>query len=164
MSTSLLYHEFGVRGYRYQGTEYVRGGMVMRIERQMNACRCVACGSENVWRQGWVIRRFRTVPIGRRRVVLEAKIPRLACQACGLIRQAAVGFAHPRRTYTKSFERYVLELSHWMTIKDVATHLGVSWDVVKDIQKRYLHRRFARPKLKHLKQIAIDEISTGKGH
>jgi transposase len=51
-----------------------------------------------------------------------------------------------------------------MTIKDVASHLGVGWDVVKDIQKRYLHRRFARPKLKHLRQIAIDEISTGKGH
>jgi transposase len=50
-----------------------------------------------------------------------------------------------------------------MTIKDAATHLGISWDVIKDIQKRYLHKRFARPKLKHLREIAIDEISTGKG-
>ena len=164
MSTSLLYHEFGVRGYRYLKTEYIRGGMVMTIERSMKTCRCVVCGSENVWQEGGVVRRFRTVPIGRRQVFLEAKIPRLACQACGTVRQAAVGFAHARRTYTKSFERYVLELSCWMTIKDVATHLGVSWDVVKDIQKRYLHRRFARPKLRHLRQIAIDEISTGKGH
>ena len=164
MSTSLLYHEFGVRGYRYLRTEYVRGGMVMKIERQMKTCRCVVCGSENAWRQGWVVRRFRTLPIGRRQVFLEARIPRLACQACGAVRQAAVGFAHPRRTYSKSFERYVLELSRCMTIKDVATHLRVSWDVVKDIQKRYLYKRFARPKLKHLRQIAIDEISTGKGH
>jgi transposase len=51
-----------------------------------------------------------------------------------------------------------------MTIKDAAAHLGVSWDVVKDIQKRYLRRKFSRPKLKHLKRIAIDEISTAKGH
>ena len=164
MSTSLLYHGFGVRGYRYLRTEYVRGGMVLTIERSMETCRCVACGSENVWRQGWVVRRFRAVPIGQRPVVLEARIPRLACQACGAVRQAAVGFAHPRRTYTKSFERYALELSRRMTIKDVATHLGVSWDVVKDIQKRHLQKRFGRPKLKHLRQIAIDEISTGKGH
>ena len=57
-----------------------------------------------------------------------------------------------------------MELSRHMTIKDVACHLGVGWDVVKDIQKRHLHRRFAKPKLKHLKQIAIDEISVGKGH
>ena len=164
MSTSLLYHEFGVRGYRYVKTEYVRGGMVMTIERRTETCRCTVCGSENVWRQGWVVRRFRALPIGDRQVVLEARIPRLDCQACGAVRQAAVGFAERRRTYTKSFERYALGLSRHMTIKDAAAHLGISWDVIKDIQKRYLHKRFGRPKLKHLRQIAIDEISTGKGH
>jgi len=51
-----------------------------------------------------------------------------------------------------------------MTIKDVAIHLGVSGDVVKEIQKRFLHKHFDKPKLKHVTQIAIDEISTGKGH
>jgi transposase len=51
-----------------------------------------------------------------------------------------------------------------MTIKDVACHLQISWDVIKEIQKRNLRRRFGKPKLKHLKQIAIDEISIGKGH
>jgi transposase len=51
-----------------------------------------------------------------------------------------------------------------MTIKDVAGHLSVSWDVVKDIQRRYLYKKFAKPKLKHLRQIAIDEISIGRGH
>jgi transposase len=51
-----------------------------------------------------------------------------------------------------------------MTILDVARHLGVSWDVVKDIQKRDLSRRYARPKLKGLRRIAIDEIAVSKGH
>ena len=51
-----------------------------------------------------------------------------------------------------------------MTIQDTARHLGVSWDVIKDIQKRYLQRRFSRPKLGKLKQIAIDEINIGKGY
>ena len=134
------------------------------IERKAETYRCAACGSENVWRQGVVVRRFRTLPIGGKGVELEARIPRLACQDCGAVRQAVIGFAEPRRSYTRSFERYVLELSRHMTIKDVACHLGVSWDVVKEIQKKSLQRRFAKPRLKHLKQIAIDEISTGKGH
>jgi len=164
MSTSLLYHAFGVRDYRYVKTEYVEGGVILTIERKTETCRCAACYSQNVWRQGSVMRPFRTLPIGCRRVTLRAEIPRLLCHDCGKTCQVAIGFAEPRRTYTKSFERYVLGLSQHMTIKDVAEHLGVSWDVVKDIQKRYLHRKFAKPKLKHLKQIAIDEISTGKGH
>jgi transposase len=75
-----------------------------------------------------------------------------------------VEFAEPQRSYTKSFARYALELSRRMTIKDVAHHLGISWDVIKDIQKQDLQRRFSKPKLKHLRQIAIDEISVGKGH
>jgi transposase len=164
MSTSLLYHGFGVRDYRYVRTQYVGGGVIFTIERRRETWRCAACGSENVWRQGVVVRRFRTVPIGNKPVELEARIPRLACHDCGVVRQAAIGFAEPRRTYTKAFERYVLDLSQHMTIKDVACHLGVSWDVVKEIQRKYLHRRFSKPRLKHVKQIAIDEISTGKGH
>jgi transposase len=51
-----------------------------------------------------------------------------------------------------------------MTIRDVAAHLGVGWDLVKEVQKRDLARRFARPKLKHLRRIAIDEIAVAKGH
>jgi transposase len=69
-----------------------------------------------------------------------------------------------RRTYSRAFERYGLELSRRMTIKDVAKHLGVGWDVIKEIQKRDLSRRYAKPKLKHLRHIAIDEIAIAKGH
>jgi transposase len=75
-----------------------------------------------------------------------------------------VDFADVRRSYTKAFERYVLELSRHMTIQDVAEHLQVGWDLVKDIQKRYLGKKFRRIKLKHLRQIAIDEISIGRFH
>lgn len=164
MSTSLLYHAFGVRDYRYRKAEYVEGGVIFTMERKSESCRCAACGSKNVWRQGSVTRPFRTLPIGHRPVTLMAEVPRLLCHDCGKTRQAAIGFAEPRRTYTKSFERYALELSRHMTIKDVAAHLGVSWDVVKEIQKRHLHKKFAKPKLKRLRQLAIDEISIGSGH
>jgi transposase len=75
-----------------------------------------------------------------------------------------VPFADPRRTYTHAFERYALELSKATTIQDAARHLDVSWDIIKDIQKRNLQRRFGKPKLKNLKEIAIDEVAVGKGH
>ena len=42
--------------------------------------------------------------------------------------------------------------------------MAVSWDIIKDIQSRSLQRRFGKPKLHKLKQIAIDEINIGKGH
>jgi len=164
MSTSLLYHGFGIRGYRYAKTEYVEGGLVFHLTQDPKTCRCSACGSSKVAPRGEGERRFRGLPIGSKRVTLVLPIPRVACGDCGLVRQVAVGFAEPRRSYTKSFARYVLELSRLMTIKDVAIHLGVSWDIVKEIQKQDLQRRFGKPQLKHLRRLAIDEISVGKGH
>jgi transposase len=164
MSTSLLYHAFGIRGYQYTRTDYQGGQVIFSIHQEPQTCRCSACGSRDVKPRGHVIRRFRTVPIGRRASIVALPIPRVECPNCGLIRQVAVSFADPRRTYTKAFERYALELSRSMTILDVARHLGVGWDLIKEIVKRDLSRRFAKPKLKHLRRIAIDEIAVGKGH
>src|SRR5690554_8179681 len=50
-----------------------------------------------------------------------------------------------------------------MTITDVARHLDVSWDLVKEIQARNLSRRFGKPDLRKVERIAIDEISVRKG-
>lgn len=104
------------------------------------------------------------MPIGRKPTFLALRIPRLECRRCGVVRQAEVGFADPRRSYTRAFERYVLELGRRMTIRDVAKLLGVGWDLVKAVVKRDLSRRFARPKLKRLVNIAIDEFAVSKGH
>jgi transposase len=164
MSTSLLYHVFSIRGYQYVRTEYQGGEVIFTIRQKPEALRCESCGSRDVQPRGRVERRFHSLPIGSRSTTIVFPIPRVACQTCGLVRQVKLDFADPRRTYTKAFERYALELSRCMTILDVARHLSVSWDIVKDIQKRDLSRRYAKPKLKHLRQIAIDEISVAKGH
>jgi len=164
MSTSLLYHAFGIRGYKYVGTEYPDGQVIFTIRQAPKTCRCPTCGSTQVQSRGHVERRFRSLPIGSRTTAVVLPIPRVECRACGVVRQVEVPFADPRRSYTRAFERYALELSRRMTIRDVARHLNVSWDVIKDIQKRDLSRRFAKPKLKHLRRIAIDEIAVGKGH
>jgi len=57
----------------------------------------------------------------------------------------------------------VLELCRYMTLIHVGRHLGVSWDIVKDIQKRYLGKHFAKPPLKRTRYLAIDEICVGRG-
>jgi transposase len=104
------------------------------------------------------------VPIGLKRVFLDLEVQRVECRSCGKVRQAKLGFADPRFSYSHAFERYALDLSKHMTIQDVARHLGISWDVIKDIQKRDLTKRFSRPCLKNVKRIAIDEIAVRKGH
>ncbi len=164
MSTSLLYHGFGVHGYDYINSKFNGGVVMFTLRPKAFELQCSSCQSRKIIRRGKVDRKFRSLPIGRKPVWFSLAVQRVECLVCGLVRQVKIGFANPRRSYTKSFERYALELSKYMTIQDTARHLGVSWDVIKDIQKRYLQKRFSRPKLKKLKEIAIDEISIGKRH
>jgi transposase len=77
-------------------------------------------------------------------VWIELSVQRLYCRSCGRTRQAELAFAEPRHSYTRQFERFVLELSQHTTIQDAARHLGVGWDLIKEIQKQNLQRRFAR--------------------
>jgi transposase len=162
MSTSLLYHVFGIRGYKYLRTKYTAGAAIFTIEQERQRLRCAECGVARIIRRGQIMRKFRALPIGGKPVQIVLGIQRVFCLNCWSLRQVKVDFADCRRTYTKAFERYALDLLHYMTILDVARHLGVSWDVIKDIQKRHLQRHFSRPKLKHLRFLAIDEIYIGK--
>jgi transposase len=115
-------------------------------------------------KKGKVFRKFLTLPIGLRPTIIEFPIQRVFCLDCSVTRQVKIGFAEGNRRYTKRFERYVLDLCKHMTMTDVAHHLGISWHTVKDIQKRYLQRKFSSPSLRDLQRIAVDEISVGHGH
>jgi transposase len=164
MSTSLLYHRFGIVGYHYVSQYFDPGITTFRIEQPRERLRCAQCGSDQVWAQGGVERTFRALPIGQRPTFIAFKVPRLFCLDCGKVRQVKIAFADPKKHYTHAFERYALELSRLMTIQAVADHLVIGWDTIKEIQAKYLQRRFGKPKLHKLKQIAIDEINIGKGH
>jgi transposase len=164
MSTSLLYHAFGIVGYQYVSQHFQEGQVNFRIEQQRERLRCSQCGCDSVWVRGHQERTFRSVPIGLKPTSVTLEVARVWCPRCDSVRQVKINFADPKKRYTRSFERYALELSRRMTIKDVAEHLQVSWDTIKDIQASNLQRRFGKPKLHKLKQIAIDEIAVGKGH
>jgi transposase len=164
MSTSLLYHGFGIIGYRYVSQQFQGGQVTFRIEQPRERLRCPQCRCDDVWVRGHEQRTLRLVPIWAKPAFVTLDVARVWCRVCDTVRQVKIGFADPKKRYTRSFERYALDLSRHMTIKDVAEHLQVSWDTIKDIQARNLQRRFGKPKLHKLRQVAIDEIAVGKGH
>jgi transposase len=164
MSNSLLYHAFGLRGYHQQRTDFHQGRVTFTVAPKKPVTQCPNCDSENIQRRGHVERTWQTVSIGSKPVFVRMNIPRIHCHDCGTTLQVPVPFAPPQRGYTHALERYVLELRGSMTVKDVAIHLRIHQGIVKDIDQRYLERRFDKPRLKDLQRIAVDEISVGKGH
>jgi len=45
MSTSLLYHTWGIRGYTYNHARYERGYTIFRVEQEESSLRSSCCGS-----------------------------------------------------------------------------------------------------------------------
>jgi transposase len=104
------------------------------------------------------------LPTGAHKNYARLNIPRVYCPSCKRLLQIKLGFAGEYRSYSLPFERYVCELCGRMPLSDVARWLGISWNTVKEIHKRHLGGKYGKPSLKGISQLAIDEISIGKGH
>ena len=164
MSTSLLYHGFGVKHYRYLRTEYRHGALYFHIEKARDKQRCAVCGSRRVIQKGRVVRELKTLPIGKKKVFLVVHLHRLLCQECESLRLEPLLLSHPKARWTRALGRFVLELLKMATIEDVSKYLGMSWNTVKDIHARALREKIKRRQIKHLRYLGIDEIAVRKGH
>jgi transposase len=165
MATSLLYHAFGLKGVKYICTRYEAGRMIFCAEVTSTLEQCPLCGSvRTVRRKGSKQRQLRMVPIGTRPTVLQLKVWRIRCENCHAVRWPKLPFVKGKARHTRGFARLVIDLLHWMTISGVARILGVGWDLIKDLHKDYLQKKYKGPLLKSLKYMAIDEFSIRKGH
>jgi transposase len=150
---------------RLLGTEYGKGGTVMKIEPQARLIRCPECESGNVIRKGKVKRRLRASQVGHNKMVsFEIDVPVVQRRDCGAKRQIDLEIAEPRKSYTKAFARDTVELLRSMSVLAVARFLGVSWGLANSILRKYLEKRYPKKNYKKLKASAIDETSVGKGH
>ena len=95
MSTSLLYHAWGIRGYQHVRTDFFEGEVVFTITQERHTLRCPVCKSSHVIAHGDVPRMFRSLPIGSKTTRVFFHIPRVECSACRVTRQVSVPFADP---------------------------------------------------------------------
>jgi transposase len=165
MSTSILYHGWGAEDYVYRSTEYAAGAIWFHVEKNPDKRVCPRCGTRDVVLAGLADPppALRTLPIGKKPVWMVLHLHRVACSDCDTVVQEGRLLADPKKHYTYQLARYVLDLSRRMTIADIAKHLGMSWDTIKEILKTDLERRSEKIDWRNLRYIAIDEISVRKG-
>ena len=77
MSTSLLYHSFGIHGYKYVRTLYRHGATWFVIKKDRSTLRCLACNSGALILRGFIRRLFRCLPLGKKTVFVECPIERI---------------------------------------------------------------------------------------
>lgn len=164
MSTSLLYHAYGISGVKYLSTEHPDGEIIFKAEMDRKTVHCPHCKSKNFHYKGRKSRRFRMVPFGRKKCFLEVMMHRIECLDCEKVWWPSLPFMCGVRRMVKSLFRYISDLLQMSTIKDVADHLGISWGVVKAIHAIVLRKLYKRIDLSEVEYIGIDEFSLKKGH
>ena len=162
MTTRELDSSIGVSGYEHQACWRKGGIFHIQMEGPQSCHKCPKCGDRNVIHRGTFDRMVRAPRIGLDRTVLFIKAPRLECRRCQQVLNAMLPQVEPHCNYTKSLAKLVVDLRKMMTIKDVAHYVGVSDTMIRGIDKKYLNRKFGKPRLRHLEIIAIDEIYVGK--
>ena len=163
MPSDLLYTAIGMKSYIPLSILDGHGEFKLSMSPPPSAICCPHCKSAEVIRRGTIDRKVYAPPIGLRMTTLIIKTPRVECRYCDCVSTVVLPKVVPLKNHTKSFARMVVDLRKVMTIADVALYLKVSQTMVRGIDKAYLQRKFAKPKLRHLKYLAIDEISVRKG-
>ena len=164
MDVSFMYHGFGLRTVECSRTEYKDNGIVLKVQTREDKLCCPECGSKKITRNGYIVRRFRCVPIGRKPVYIDMRVQRVKCCSCGCDQQERIPFTTGKRHTTHRLERLVVDLMKIMTISETAAYLGLSWSTVKDIHKNHLQRNYASPDISKVRFIGIDEFAVRKGH
>ena len=164
MDVSFMYHGFGLRTVECSQTEYKDNGIVLNVQTRDEKLCCPECKSKKIIRNGYVIRRFRCVPIGRKPVYIDMRVQRVKCRVCECDQQERIPFATGKRHTTHRLERLMVDLMKIMTISETAAYLGLSWSTVKDLHKDYLRRNYSSPDISKVKFIGIDEFAVRKGH
>ena len=164
MSTSLLYHAFGLKAYEYIRTDYLNGAVLFHVKKKEAYQYCTNCRSRDVTFAGRTERIWHSLPIGLKPTIIVGHLHRLSCHSCGLTRLESLEVADSRKGYTRAFCRYVVEMAKHMTKAAIVAKLKfVGWNTIKAIIKDDLNKRLKRRRIGQVRFIAIDEISVKKG-
>ena len=164
MSTSLLYHAFNLKGITYQSTNLLENSIIFEAYVKDDFYVCDHCRSRQTIKKGSKERWFHLPPLGRKKTLLNLKIHRIECTDCGRIRWPQLPFMLGKHRYARSFALTVMDLLKFGTIQATAHYLGVGWDLIKEIHKENLNRRYKHIPINKVKYIGIDEFSIKKGH
>ena len=106
---------------------------------------------------------WRHLDLGRLRLVVQARLRRLACPAHG-VRTEGVPFARVESGFTRDFEDLVAWLATRMDKSAVRRLVRVAWQTVGAICQRVVVDRLDHRRLEALFEIGVDEVAWRKGH
>lgn len=161
MSTSFLYHTQHVSGFKHQRYLYLGDSVIQVITRK--DFRCKHCNSSKVSKSVLRTKDIQGIKSGSKTHYFRVTVHRIYCPKCRKRETEEFSFlSHPKARITKSFERNIIELRSEMSISAISKYYDIDWRTIKNLEKKYLGKKFTRIPLSHVSTIGIDEIHVHK--
>jgi transposase len=125
---------------------------------------CHGCGQRAGGVHSWTRRTVRDLNLATARLWITCQYRKVFCAHCHGIHIEDLELFHPYLRVTTRLALYIYQLCQFMTVSEVARHLGLDWKTVKAIDKFYLERDYGQLDYQGLRILAVDEISIRKGH
>lgn len=156
-------------GYQVAGAKILElsaGNRCIEIElapHGMQPLICAGCGCASNRIHETIKRRIRDLPILDFQTLLIVPRRRLLCPRCGPSVELLSWLDRYSRV-TRRLTESVARLCAVLPVKHVAAFFRLSWDQVKEIDKRALHQKVGTVDLSAVEVIGMDEFALHKGH
>lgn len=142
---------------------YLRGEIKIELDIERTMYPCSVCGRLCKVHQ-YEKRCYSHMASCAMAIVLDARIPKVRCVACGCCRQIDVPWARPRVSYTKLLERQVFQFLCSMPVSEAAKHTGLTDFTIWDMIRFRVAQALEHMDLSDVYLIYLDETSSKKGH
>lgn len=135
----------------------------IRLEFVGSELKCPECGAACQRHDLAPERLWRHLDTMQFETVLRARVPRCACQRCG-VKTATVPWADKHSRFTLLFEAFALKvLQAASSVNRAAEVLSLDWNAVHGIIERGVARGLERRSVEDVRHVGLDEKSFGQG-
>lgn len=139
------------------------GRIVFTVENTAKRLVCPACGAADQPIHDRLSRRWQHLNFFQYLAVIEAKLPRVGCHACGKTTQVEVPWARAGAGFTETLEAFIVALCSQMPVSAVAALLGVPDDRIWRVLDVHVGVARAPEDFSNVCQVSADERNARKG-
>ncbi len=125
---------------------------------------CPGCGAQGCGVHDTKPQRWRHLDFFQHQAFIEARVPRVRCDACASVRMVDVPWARKNSGFTLLMESLMMELVRHMPVKPLSRVMGVSDGALWRIIAFHVQRAIDAMDLSQVTQVGMDETSARRGH
>jgi len=158
--TTAFNRMLGLPGAWVRDVAFGQEAMIVTVVLRAKKPVCSGCGACGLQVKEHREKRWRHLDLGGLRCVIERRLRRLYCSACGDVYEA-VPWARAGAKYSREFDDLAAWLAQQMSQTQVTRLMRIGWETVGKILERVVAEQLPAGRLDCLELLGVDEVSHG---